>query len=34
MVIVVVELPEMPDDESQKHKSCVWNMDELITVGA
>ena len=34
VAVLVVELPQTPDDDSQKSQSCAWKVDELITVGA
>ena len=32
-VVVVVELPQAPEDDSQKRQSCAWKAVELVTVG-
>ena len=34
VVVVVVELPQTPEDDAQKRYSCAWKADELVTVGA
>ena len=32
-VVVVVELPQAPEDDPQKRKSCEWKAVGLVTVG-
>ena len=31
--VVVVELPQAPEDDPQKRKSCAWKAVGLVTVG-
>ena len=31
-VVVVVELPQAPEDDPQKRKSCAWKAVGLVTV--
>ena len=32
-VVVVVELPQAPEDDPQKRESCAWKSVGLVTVG-
>ena len=32
-VLVVVVLPQAPEHDPQKRKSCVWKVEEIVTVG-
>ena len=33
LVVVVVELPQAPEDDPQKRYSCAWKAVMLVTVG-
>ena len=32
-VVVIVELPQAPEDDPQKRKSCAWKAVGLVAVG-
>ena len=34
LLVVVIKLPQTPDDDPQKRESCVWKADMFVTVGA
>ena len=34
VVVVVIKLPQTLEHDDQKHLSCMWRADELITVCA